>query len=235
MGASVRSILSVLFFPPRDIPHKAAFVNNFLEYTKVFDADPMILPIGNAPPPVPRIQMKSRDGRFGCEVALDRLSFAFNDVRNEKPTLDALYPKYRDVLNHVVLATLSGIGAPVVRLGFVTRHLLELSEGANEWLRETYLRTDRLPVAFETHVHLLHRLKMESFPVNRWLKIWTVREQDAPERDSAVVVEIDVNTLPEQDQPFDRSTILAFFLDAFALTEQDLKAYVLDRFDVEMP
>lgn len=234
MQVSVRSVLSVLFFPPRDIANKAAFVSNFQDYAKVFDADPMILPIGNAPPQVPRITMKSRDGRYACEVALDRLSFAYNDATDEKPTLEALYPKYRDILNHVVLATLSGVGSPIVRLGFVTRHLLEIGGGANEWLRDTYLRADRLPEAFETHVNLLHRISMESFQVNRWLKIFSVREQREPQTDSGVAVEIDVNTIPEPERQYDRSAILSFFLDAFALSEKDLKAYVLDLLDAEM-
>ncbi|KPL06105.1 hypothetical protein AMJ85_10670 [candidate division BRC1 bacterium SM23_51] len=227
MQVSVSSILSVLFFAARDIPNKAEFVSNFLEYTKVFDADPMILPIRNAPPPVPRITMKSRDGRYVCEVGLDRLSFAHHDVGKQKPTLDDLYPKYRDTLHHVILGTLAGIASPIVRLGFVTRHLVELGEGANEWLRQTYLRTDRLPGAYETHLNMLHRIELESFRANRWIKVWTLRDQQHPERDPAVAVEIDINTPPNEKRAFDRSAILAFFLDAFAQTEQDLKTFVL--------
>ena len=225
---SVNSILSVLFFPPRDIPNKADFVSRFIEHTTVFDADPMILPIGQAPPPVPRIAMKSRDGRYVCEVSLDRLSFAYHDTRKQQRPLEGIYPEYREVLHHVILATLAGLRPSVVRLGFVTRNLVECGEGANEWLRQTYLRPDRLPAGYETHVHILHRLEMESFRVNRWLKIWSLRDQADPERDPAVAVEIDINTLPEREGRFDRSAILAFFLEGFDRAEKDLKTYVLD-------
>jgi hypothetical protein len=228
MQISVGSLLSVLFFPPHDIPNKAAFVSNFLDYTKVFDADPMILPIGNAPPPVPRIVMKSRDDRHVCEVALDRLSFAYHDVHQQKRTLDSLYPEYRDILHHVVLAALAGISVPIMRLGFVTRHLIELDGGANEWLRQTYLCQDRLPVAYETHLNMLHRFEMESFRVNRWVKIMTLRDQNDPERDPALTVEIDINTFPEDAMRFDRSAILAFYLDGFDRAEKDLRAFVTD-------
>jgi len=228
MQVSASQILSVMFFPPRDIPNKATFVSNFLDYTEVFDADPMILPIGNAPPPVPRIVLKSRDERYACEVALDRVSFAYNDTRNQRRTLDALYPEYREILHHVVLATLAGIGSPIVRLGFVTRHLVEIGESANEWLRQSYLRTERLPTAYETHLNLLHRFEMESFRVNRWIKLWTVRDPNDPERDPAVMVEIDINTFPEESARFDRAAILAFYLDAFDRAEKDLRAYALD-------
>jgi len=226
MQVSTNSILSVLFYPARDIANKAAFVSNFLDFTRVFDADPMILPIGNAPPPVPRIVMKSHDNRFGCEVALDRLNFAYNDALQQRRTLDSLYPEYREILHRVVQATLAGIGSPIIRLGFVTRHLVEFGEGANEWLRQTYLQADRLPTAYETHLNLLHRFELETVRVNRWIKIWTLHDQNDPERDPAAMVEIDINTFPDETARFDLSAILAFYLDAFDQAEKDVKAYV---------
>lgn len=228
MQISVSSVLAVLFYPPYDVPNKASFVSNFLEYTKVFDADPMILPIGNAPPPVPRIVMKSRDERYVCEVALDRLNLAYHDTRQQKRSLDTIYPEYREILHHVVLGALAGITAPVVRLGFVTRHVAELGDGANEWLRQTYLREDRLPQAYETHLNMLHRFEMESFNVNRWIKIWTLRQQNEGDHDPALAVEIDINTFPDENARYDRSAILAFYLDAFDRAEKDLKEYVTD-------
>jgi len=233
MQVSVGSIVSVLFFPPRDIPNKAAFVSNFLDYTKVFDADPMILPIGNAPPPVPRIAMKSRDGRYACEVALDRMSFTYQGAGKEKRTLDSLYPPYRDILHKVIVAALASLGAPIVRLGFVTRHLVEIEGSSNEWMRESYLRADRLPPADETHLNFLHRLEMESFKVNRWIRIRTLREKNPPHNDTALAVEIDINTLPDRTARFDRSAIVGFFLDAFHAAQEDLQSYVLDFFGEE--
>jgi len=228
MQVSTNQILSVLFFPPHDVQNKATFVSNFLGYTKVFDADPMILPIGNAPPPVPRIVLKSRDERFVCEVALDRLNLAYNDARNQKRTLESLYPEYRDILHHVVLGTLAGLGVPIMRLGFVTRHLVEIGESANEWLLQTFLRPDRIPTAFETHLNMLHRFEMESFRVNRWIKIWTLRDPNNPTRDPASMVEIDINTFPEENIQFDRAAILAFYLEGFDRAEKDLKSFILD-------
>jgi len=226
MQAWANSVLSVLFFPPHDIPNKAGFVSNFLDFTRVFDADPMILPIGNAPPPVPRIVLKSRDERYSCEIALDRLSFAYNDTRQQKRTLDGLYPEYRETLHHVIVAAQAGIAVPIVRLGFVTRHTVELGSSANEWLRQTYIRPDRLPLAHETHLNVLHRLEMESFRVNRWIKIWTMRDPNEEQNDPALAVEIDINTFADEPTRFDRSAMVAFYLDAFDRAEKDLKAYV---------
>lgn len=227
------SVVSVLFFQPRDIPNKAAFVSNFIEYTKVFDADPMILPITNAPPPVPRIAMKSRDGRFVCEVALDRLSFAQHDVAGKRQTLEQIYPQYRELLNRVVLAAMAGLASPVVRLGFVTRHIAELGRSANEWLREAYLRAESLPPAHETQLGFLHRFEMESFAVNRWVRIRTLREKKDPSHDWALSVEIDINTPPEAGRRFDRAAILAFFLEAFDRAERDLRSHLPDFFEPE--
>jgi len=225
MITSANSIVSVLFFPPFDIPNKAAFVSGFSEFTRIFDADPMILPIGNAPPGVPRIVLKKRDGSYACEIALDRLSFTYADTINCKRSLEALYPEYRGHLQFVVEAALAGIGSPVIRMGFVTRHLLELGAGANEWIRRWFLRADRLPgEAFETHVNVLHRLDLESFPVNRWIKIRSLRDQQHPERDPAALLEIDINTLPEHTGPYDRTALLAFYLEGFARAEEELKA-----------
>lgn len=228
MQVSTSQILSVLFFPPHDIPNKAAFVSNFIEYTKVFDADPMILPMTNAPPPVPRVVLKSRDERFACEVALDRLNFVYNDTLNQRRSLDSLYPEYREILHHVVLGALAGFNVPILRLGFVTRHVVATGDGANEWFCQTYLRPDRLPAAYETHLNMLHRFEMDSFQVNRWIKLWTLRDQADAAHDPAVAVEIDINTFPENTTPFDRAAILSFYLEGFDRAGKDLKAYVLD-------
>ncbi len=229
METFVHSILSALFFPPRDIANKAAFVSGFLEQTRVFDGDPMILPMGNAPPPVPRIVMKSRDERYACEIALEHLHFTYNDTRQQRRTLDSLYPEYRDVLHRVVVAALAGIGAPVMRLGFVTRHVIEPGESANEWMRQNYLQGDRIPAAFETHLHLLQRFEMETFRVNRWIKLWTLRDPQQPEKDPAAMMEVDVNTIPEPGAQFDRSAIVDFYLNAFDQTEKDVRQFLVCR------
>jgi hypothetical protein len=227
MLVSVNSILSVLFFRPYDIANKASFVNAFLEHTKAFDGDPMILPIGNAPPPVPRIVLKNREGSFVCEVALDRLNFSYVDVANRKRSLESLYPEYRKILDLVTQAAVAGVPSPVIRMGFVTRHLIETGEGANLWFRDTYLNTQRLPAAWETHLNFLERFEMESFPVNRWIKMRTLRDQQNPEVDPAVLAEIDINTFAENAGPYDHSAILAFYLEGFARAEEDLRTYVL--------
>ncbi len=227
METFVQSILSALFFPPRDIPNKAAFVSGFLEQTRVFDADPMILPMGNAPPPVPRIVMKSRDERYTCEIALEHLHFIYNDTRQQRRTLDSLYPEYRETLHRAVVAAMAGIGAPIVRLGFVTRHIIEPGESANQWMRKTYLQGSRIPEAFETHLHVLHRFEMEAFRVNRWIKLWTLRDPQHPENDPAAMLEMDVNTLPEPGVQFDRSAIVDFYLNAFDQTEKGVKQFLL--------
>lgn len=228
MKVWVNSVLSVLFFNPSDIPDKAAFVSGFRDRTKVFDGDPMILPIGNAPPNVPRIAMKSRDGSHVCEVGLDRLSFAYNDTKNRRAAIDTIYPEYRQTLDRVVQAALAGISSPIQRLGFVTRHIVETGPGASGWFRSVYLHSDRVPEAFEAHLNLLHRFEMEAFHVNRWLKIRTLRDQQNPDVDPAVGVEIDINTIPEKGGVFDRSTVMAFYLEGFDRAEKDLQEYVLD-------
>lgn len=217
MSIIVGSVTSVMFYPKISIANGAVFATEFTERTGgVLDHEPIVLPFQQpAPPQAPRIVLRSRDGQFACEVAMDRVSFHYADRTGRSESIEGLFPRYREVLYRVITALGELLDMKPARLGFVTKARAALERPADEVLREHFIRVDRFAGAVETHLHFLDLVDLEGTPCNQWTRLRAPRARAEGQQSDALFLELDVNTRAEYQHRFEPHEVMGFFLEAY--------------------
>jgi hypothetical protein len=182
----------------------------------LFDGAPAVLPVPqNAPPSVPVIVLKTKDEKQVLNVAHDRLDYR-QFVRGAKPaTLPEVWGACDVILGQIAEYLTVKQPAAVWRLGLVVQLFAKLDYSANAHLLGAYLREGVFEGATDVHLNALHRTSVADIAVNRWIRLKPVRNKENPADDSAMIAEIDINTLAEQQTEFSHEEIEDFFGGAY--------------------
>jgi hypothetical protein len=109
----------------------------------------------------------------------------------------------------------------------VIRLITEIGSSANKYLSEEVFKENLFTDAHEINIGILHRLSLENFTVNRWVRYQTLRNANDPTLDYALSIDIDLNTLSEQMHDFTVSEILNFFKLSFEHVTTSLSNFPL--------
>ena len=112
-------------------------------------------------------------------------------------------------------------------MGFVIRFIADMGCSTNKYLSEEFLKNNPFPDAHEININILHKLSLENYSVNRWVRYHTLRAQNNPTIDYAMAIDIDVNTLSEEMNDFTTSEIIRFHQLTFDHVTTSLGAFPL--------
>lgn len=196
----------------------------------VFNGPPAVLPLQeNTPPNVPLIILKSIDEKLSCNVSRDRIDYRFSIQKEPPVDIQKVWDGYSDALKQITEYFCMKNPIPIWRLGFVSQFFVKLSTSANRHIAAKYLQPGIAEETWDVNVNFLNRFKMETREVNRWMKIRPIRNRQEQEDDTAMIVEIDINTLQEQQRKMTQYEVDAFYEDAYShLVNQDLSKVILD-------
>jgi hypothetical protein len=165
----------------------------------------MVLPLpDDVPREVPRIILRSKDGRVVLNVSHQRIDLQFLDRRAEvhsdrRPTVPM------DRVAEIFSALVKSENARITREALVTEWGVELAEPAPNFIVTNFMKAGVIrqsPV--ETELHVLHNLSLgEGLPVNRWLRIRSARSKADLTKNHFLLVQVDVNTQGDMTIPFD--------------------------------
>ncbi len=198
------SCQAILFTPDEEVS-PAKIISGLLPgWTSRFDGEPVVLPFpGGVPREIPRVILESRTGTWRCEIASSRISVFWRRTTEENtaPSLAEFFEEasqrlieYQDFQRSrvgriaAVLNRFSRVDSPGP---YLARHFCQ-----ERWLTAPLNR----PEAFELHAH--KKYEWSGFRVNSWVRNKTA-ELDSPgaeSRQPIILVEQDINTLPE-DEP----------------------------------
>jgi hypothetical protein len=220
---------AVLFVNDLHISDHLGFASAFVHKTgNVFNYEPQILSLPpQAPPELPFIILKNREQSYGVQFAQNRINFFYQDMQNQNKELDSIFPTYRLYLGNVLEAVFELLPINVPRLGTVTHLFLQMSESTNRFLAQRLFREGVLSDPHQMQLAFLHKVQIENLTANRWIRYRTLRNQKEPFDDYAVAIEIDINTLQEEQHDFDAADILSFFMLAKEHVEHDLSEFPL--------
>ena len=111
----------------------------------------------------------------------------------------------------------------------MSQFFVKLGASANSHILNTYIRPGIVENTWDINVNFLSRFRMERHDVNRWLKIRPIRNRKNPEDDSAMIAEIDINTLQESQKAFTQEEVDIFYEDAYLhIINQDIQTIILE-------
>ena len=231
----LRSLQSVLFTTPYAIERKLEFSSEFIKRTKkIFTSDPTISTAPkNAPPQMPRIEIKSPDQSHVAQFSNNRITFHYQDTQNRRIPLNNVFPTFSDNLGRQIQCIMEFLNPRVVRLGFIVRMITDLGYSANRFLSEECLKDNPFPDAHEINLGILYKTNMRDFSINRWIRYRTLRAQNDPSIDYAMAIEIDLNTLAEEMNNYPASSILEFYQAAQEHISENLGHFPLLGMDFQ--
>ena len=196
----------------------------------VFDGPPAVLPLReNTPPNMPLILLKSKDEKLLCNVSRDRIDYRFTIQKDPPCAIQDIWDVYYSALSQINEYFSMKNPIPIWRLGFVSQFFVKLAISANTHIATKYLQPGIVEGSWDANINILNGFRLEKHEVNRWLKIRPIRNKQNQQDDSAMIVEVDINTLQEHQQKMEQSDIDAFFEDAYShLINQDLPRVILD-------
>jgi len=193
----------------------------------LLDGEPVVLPIPkDSPPELPRILLQSKDGNYTCQVTGERIDLIFRETSGTpRLRLKDLLDQHVQIAVSVAEVVSKEHKASMYRIGFVTELLSELEVSSNQFIRDRFLKTERFPLPYQTNINLLHRSRTDTFDINRWFKISTLRNKEDPENDLALTVTFDINSLPERKYDLDGLAIRRFCQHGSILIKEGLAEY----------
>jgi hypothetical protein len=182
----------------------------------LLDADPLMLPVpSDAPAELPRLVLKSSDQHWTYQVSGGRCDFVFEATPEEigSANLDEITAKQVRVGSNIWKAMQSKYNIIGHRIGVINLFAGSPDDSVNI-LRSQFIIPSNTPEPNELQLHALHRLSLGSVTVNRWTRCVAGELPPPLKSIGSLRVEIDINTLPEQNFNLTPDKIITFINNA---------------------
>lgn len=208
----IQNIQSVLFienFAFRNKISIAARINQAVD--NLFDGDPTMLDLpSQAPPEIPRIQLKNSIPNFSLNFSPIRIDFFYNEPEKPQKKIDAIKEDYFRHLFNIVDLVKDEYHLDISRVAIVIKASSEIEKSSNLLIHEDFLNENRFfKDTYSLEIHALQKTTISGYDINRWFRIKSARAPSG--QDNFLFVEIDVNTLQEKPRDFTLMEIKEFF------------------------
>lgn len=199
------------------------------KYANRFDGN-VIAPSfpSDVPLEVPRVSLESKDGKYKFQVGPSRIDSIWSCINEEGQAVVA------DTLEMLMYFLEEQPTIKIGRLAFVINRIVDdphpakllIDRFCNEGVKSLPLKNSE---NFEIHNHKVYSPSDLGIKINSWVRCKAVTLA-LPQPKKAVLVEQDINSLPEEisSNAFSESEIVTFFKFAVAETDNILKLYFPD-------
>lgn len=205
----VLNIQTALFIKSLDIRgvNKTKIPTEINETTdSLFDGETAILPLPpDAPPEIPRIILKSEDEIYTCNIAQNRVDFFFNEKEAVLKSLEDIIDVYLDHEKKINSYFKEQQNISINRIGFIVKLVAGLDKNANKYLRDAFIRNGLLEDPYELSFRYLKRDKIDKLDVNVLINLSVLKLKDDFENDRNLLLQIDINTIPERVEEYNLS------------------------------
>jgi len=209
----IQNIQSALFIENFAFRNKLGIASEINKcVSDLFDGDPTMLDVPpEAPPEIPRILLKDSIPNYSLNFSPIRLDFFYNEPQKPEKTLDTLKDDYLRYLFNIAALVKDGYRLSITRVAIILKALSDVEKSSNLLIHENFLgKKPFFKDSYSLEIHALEKTTMNGYDINRWFRIKTVRGKPT-EEDNSLLVEIDVNTLPEKPRDFSLEEIKHFF------------------------
>ena len=222
---SIQNIQGVLFVQNFAFRNKLAIASKINEaLNNLFDGDPIMLDLPpEAPPEIPRIQLKDHNAAYSMNFSPIRIDFLYSEPGKPEKTLDSLSDAYLKYLFRIAELIKTDYHLPTPRMALVLKTLSEIETESGLFVHDKFLAGNPFfRGASKLEIHALEKTKMKDYNVNRWFRIRTgaTVEVGLPVNKKALSVEVDINTIPETGLDFDTEKIKDFYKSSLDFARQ---------------
>ena len=229
-------IQAAFFWQGLDLAQPLELANRINEsLSNVFDGEPAVLPPPQQKMPqpnlaaMPRIILGSSDGRYKCNISAARADIVFNENTPDLPILTSVWDDYTKALGGFMGYLRDNTPAAIIRMGIIFRLFRKLETSANTFIRDQFLRPGIFEEPFEVNLNLLHKTRLDRFGINRWVRLRSLRNKQNPTDDRAMMLEVDLNTLSEEQHSLNIYEMERFFETSYErLCLEDIKYLLIN-------
>lgn len=188
-------------------------------FADTFDGDMQVLPIpAEMPPEIPRVTLRSADGKRQFNAALSRIDFIITSPESMHLAVDES--------SELVAKYSSEMGVTGLRLALVVSRTCPQADPAQALIsrfcnEEAKLGPFARSATFEINNHKEFQPRGLDYSVNSWVRC-TCSKKD---KDSAILVSQDLNTIQKDIRSFQDSNIRQFFSAASIAADEILELY----------
>jgi len=204
----VESLQGILFLSNFAYGKKMDLVNKLSHALPfLFEKDPTLLPIpDDAPPDIPRIMLSNKSEKYKCNISANRIDFFYKDEKEPKPFQEVFkqfYPNYKKFFTSLK----SEFNPQIGRVALISKLISSLEESSNDLIKSNFLKKGIFLNPHNLDLIILYKDKVDTFEINRLIKIRSLRKVGDPENDKALRLEIDINTLSEKTGDYNKEEI----------------------------
>lgn len=235
MKVGLETIQLVIFTNSLDLSDKLAIAQDLKEIAPIkFDGEPTIFPLPlNAPLEIPRIVLRDKLGKVMLNVSPIRTEISMVNSESQVDDLGVPRLKIRDVSTTYLTPTIEKIVKLYVdkylvnisRAAIVTRQIIKLDQSAQEFLKYKGLTMSKSK-PYESKISLLHKEAIDTYKINKWNTIETLRNKKNQSDDSAIAFILDINTQIEVNYKFNAKTIREFYTKAIDLVSKETDNFI---------
>jgi hypothetical protein len=221
----IQNIQGVLFIQNFAFRNKLLIASKINEaLNNLFDGDPTMLDLPpEAPPEIPRIQLKDHNAIYSLNFSPIRIDFLYSEPGKPEKTLDSLSHAYLNYLFRIAELIKAEYHLPTPRMALVLKTLSEMETESGLFIHNKFLGGNPFfKDASKLEIHALEKTTMKDYNVNRWFRIRTgVRAGGLPVNEKALSVEVDINTVAETGLDFDTEKIKDFYKNCLDFARQN--------------
>lgn len=196
MKESIVKLHLALFYQQPEFRPDTSMHQVNMDMGNLFDSMPQILSLPNdVPHDIPRVQMKSDNNRYNCNIAPSRIDFILNGNNQNEDTWPELV---QDFKAKIALFIKSVTGkSKIIRFGVIGNFFIP-DKNPSHTISKKHLKTD-LQSAEEINLRYNKRSAMHGFNLNNITSINTALADNLGVSEKGIFIELDVNNIPNEN------------------------------------
>lgn len=191
----------------------------------LLDGEPTILPIPlDAPPDIPRLQISSKDNSYAYGISLKRSDFGFNEIGEPSKKIEDIRINLFKYEGELLDIYKDEKAWSISRLALVVNYVVELDDFAAKFIAQKFIT--EAPAYNSIELSLLKKCKMQTFDINRWIRIKPLEKKE-----NTLHILVDVNTFAEEKLSLPSAEMKKFYEYAVLYIENELKETLGDIFN----
>lgn len=198
---NLEQVITVLFFGELYTDNSLKVASKIQGKIAMFDGEPYVLPVKDAPPEIPRIILQNKDKSIKLEISFQRANLIITGDIEDK------FEVSNEILVTLAELIYNDFNWKLKRLGRYATKKVKLPEPAIQFLKDNYLKKEKFEDAEQLNLHWLQKENFIDQNVNLWTKINTPEGTERKE----FRVTVDLNLVEDDNRELGKEFSVEFF------------------------